>query len=291
MGVAKYVVPVPVEPRGNPRYACTETCFGFAMSVDHQGSFVKYQSVAPDAFLGGKLSLRQPTRGFRAGSDSVMLGASVSAGTERILDLGAGVGCAGLVAAVWSPAATVLLAEREPELAELAAANAVENGLAHRASAVAVDVTGPGDVRVSAGLLPDQFTSVIANPPFFETGGGTLSSDAARAGARHAEAQSLDRWVRTAAACAAPGGEAIFVYPAARITELLSAFAVRFGAICVLPLAGRPGEDAGRVLVRGIKGSRAPLRLLAQFVLHGESGNAPSVAARSVLMGDGRLDW
>ena len=42
----------------------------------------------------------------------------------------------------------------------------------------------------------------------------------------------------------------------------------RFGGILVLPIHPRAGEPAGRVLVHGIKGSRAPLQLLPGLVLH-----------------------
>ena len=46
-----------------------------------------------DAFLGGKLKLLQPRTGFRAGIDSVLLAASVTASPgEKVLDIGIGVG-------------------------------------------------------------------------------------------------------------------------------------------------------------------------------------------------------
>ena len=60
--------------------------------------FVKQQTPTRDAFLGGRLNLSQPRNGFRAGLDSVLLGASVRAASLTLLDLGAGVGTAALVA-------------------------------------------------------------------------------------------------------------------------------------------------------------------------------------------------
>ena len=48
-----------------------------------------------DAFLGGRLVLRQPARGYRAGADAVMLAAACSARAgERVLELGCGAGAA-----------------------------------------------------------------------------------------------------------------------------------------------------------------------------------------------------
>ena len=51
----------------------------------------------PDRFLGGRLSLRQPASGHRAGTDAVLLAACLSSSARgRAVDVGAGVGAAGL---------------------------------------------------------------------------------------------------------------------------------------------------------------------------------------------------
>lgn len=261
------------------------------MCVDQTGIIVKRENTSRDAFLDGRLTLTQPVRGFRAGSDSVLLGASVPESAVSILDLGAGVGAAGLVAALWAEGASVLLAERDAVALELARENIVVNGLSGRVQAVAVDVTASGPVRQAAGLSPDTFDVIIANPPFFEKGRGTPAGEVGRNAARHAESAELDMWLRAAAAVAASRGVAIFVLPAERLGDALAGFARRFGAITVLPVAARPGVEAGRVLIRGIKGSHARSRLLAPLVLHGPDGNAFAPEIASVLRGQSKLDW
>ena len=50
--------------------------------------------------------------------------------------------------------------------------------------------------------------------------------------------------------------------PAESLGPLLAAFEPRFGALTLLPLSPRPETPASRILLRGIKGSRAPLTLL-----------------------------
>jgi tRNA1(Val) A37 N6-methylase TrmN6 len=48
-----------------------------------------------DAFLGGKLRLRQPKSGHRAGHDAILLAAATSARSgDRVVEFGAGVGAA-----------------------------------------------------------------------------------------------------------------------------------------------------------------------------------------------------
>ena len=54
-------------------------------------------AIAEDAFLGGRIRLRQPRRGHRAGTDAVLLAALAAPREgETVYDLGAGVGAVGL---------------------------------------------------------------------------------------------------------------------------------------------------------------------------------------------------
>ncbi len=260
------------------------------MSLAHASEFVKQQTLTRDAFLGGRLVVSQPGNGFRAGLDSVLLGASVRPGTRSLLDLGAGVGTAALVALAHHPELSATLVEADPALAALAAHNLEANGLMARGRVLTLDLTLKGAERAAAGLPADHFAAVIANPPFFDPAAGTAPR-AARASARHMHPAALELWVKTAAASAAPGGEVIFIHTAAALPALLAAFAARFGAITVLPLTPREGGDASRILVRGIKGSRAPLRLLAARVLHEPDGRAFRPAFEALFRGAARLDW
>ena len=76
------------------------------MSLDQPNAFVKHQTPTRDAFLGGRITVSQPRHGFRAGLDSVLLGAAVASGSTSLLDLGCGVGTAALVALAHNPALT-----------------------------------------------------------------------------------------------------------------------------------------------------------------------------------------
>ena len=113
----------------------------------------------------------------------------------------------------------------------LAVRNLDENGFAERAKASLADVTARGAQRRLAGLIADHFATVIANPPFFAAGQGTVPGDDGRAAARHMAAEALDQWVKTAAGCAAPGGEVIFIHVSESLGPLLTAFEARFGAV------------------------------------------------------------
>ena len=261
------------------------------MSLDQPADLVKHETRTRDAFLGGRLTLSQPGNGFRAGLDSVLLGAAVPAGTTTLLDLGAGIGAAGLVTLALGRAERAVLAEREPGALALAAENVADNGFAARARVVDVDVTASGAARRAAGLLDNDHDVVIANPPFFAAGQGTLATRADRADARHMAKGELDLWLRCAAAAASANGRCIVIYPAEGLADLLAAFERRFGAITILPLAPRPGLAANRVLVAGIKGSRGKLSLLATRFMHGETGNGFAPQFDAIFRGEHALDW
>ncbi len=258
------------------------------MSLAHAAEIVKRPGVTSDAFLGGRLTIAQPARGFRAGLDSVLLGAAIGHIDGDLLDLGAGVGTAALVALADHPTLRATLVESDAETAALATENITANGFASRASVLILDLTATGRVRAAAGLKPDHFASIIANPPFFEAG---TTPAPRRAAARHMSPEALDSWVKTAASHAAPGGEVIFIHVADRLSSLLQSVEARFGAITLLPIVPRDGEAAHRILIRGIKGSRAPLTLLASRALHTPSGRTFRPEFEAIFRGKDRLHW
>lgn len=262
-----------------------------AMSLDQADNIVKHQTITRDAFLGGRLIVSQPRHGFRAGLDSVLLGASAPPGAATLLDLGSGVGTASLVALAGNPHLDSTLVERDAATVGLATQNLAENGFAPRSRALCADVEARGAAREAAGIARDRYDVVLANPPFFDHGRGTLPGEPARAGARHMAGDRLDLWVKAAAAAAAPAGTVIFIHSAAALPSLLAAFDQRFGAVTVLPLLPRPGAPALRVLIRGSKGSRAPFTLLAPRLLHETEGRAFTPEMDAVFRGIAGFDW
>lgn len=231
--------------------------------------------ITDDVFLGGGLSILQPRSGYRAGIDAVLLAATAPAGAgigHRILDLGSGVGTVGLCLARRIDAAHVTLLEFQPELAELARRNVDRNALAARARVIEADIGAAPALLAAAGLKPDSFDHALANPPFHAEGRGTPPPDLSKAAAHAMAADSLERWARVMARFVAPGGFATMIHKADALGEILAAFESRFGGVRVLPIHPRSGEPAIRVVVRGIKGSRAPMQLLPGFVLHGGAG-------------------
>lgn len=238
-----------------------------------------------DAFLGGRLVIEQPAKGYRAGLDAVLLAACVPPGRQnclRVLDVGAGVGTAGLCVARRLSAAHVTLFEREPSLAGLARSNALRNGLEDRVCLIEGSVLAKAAEQEAAGLHPASFDVVICNPPYLSEGRSSLPEGSAAASSFGMPVENLERWVRFMARMAAPRGEMLMIHRVDALGVILAAIGARFGDLMIMPLHPRAGEPAHRIIVSGIKGSRAPLQLLAGLVLHGD-GNAFVPRVDSIL--------
>jgi tRNA1(Val) A37 N6-methylase TrmN6 len=243
-----------------------------------------------DDFLGGRISVIQPRRGHRAGSDAVFLAASVPArARERVLDVGAGVGVAGLCLLARIPGIAVTAVEIDAGLGELAAQNAARNGFAERFEIINADVTSPGKALRAAGLERESYHHIIANPPFHAEGRVRAAPDSARAAAHVMGAEGLAAWVRFLAAMAAPNALLTLIHRPDCLGELLRLLDGRFGDIAIFPLFPKSGEPATRIIVQAKKGSRAGLSLLPGLLLHEEDGRY-TAEAEAVLRGGAALD-
>jgi tRNA1(Val) A37 N6-methylase TrmN6 len=244
-----------------------------------------------DEFLGGRLRLKQPERGHRAGLDAVLLAAAVRAeGAKRAADVGAGTGIVGLALAARLTEVTVEGVEIEPMLAALAGENAERNGLGDRVRVSVGDVTGPLAPLEAQGLRRDHFDIVIANPPYLDAATSRASPLPLQARASTMPEAGLEGWVRFLAAVAKSDGALYFIHRADCLPVLLQVLEGRFGGIEILPLHPRAGEAAHRVILRGRKGSRAPLVLLPGLVLHGPDGRfVPEIEC--VLRAPQPLPW
>ncbi|RVT82220.1 methyltransferase domain-containing protein [Rhodobacteraceae bacterium CCMM004] len=242
-----------------------------------------------DGFLGGRLHLWQPAKGYRAGIDPVLLAAAVPARAgERVLELGCGVGAALLCLGTRVPGLGLTGIEVQADLAVLARRNAEAAELPARIAAA--DLT-----RLPAEMRGESYHHVMMNPPYFDRGAGTAAPDPSREGAM-GEATPLDAWVAAAARRLRPGGRLTAIHDAARLPDLLAACAGRLGSVTVLPLAPRAGRSARRILLSARKDGRAPFTLLPPLVLHqgdrhqGDGDDyAPEV--RAVLRDAAPLPW
>ena len=243
-------------------------------------------AVTRDAFFGGRLTLAQPARGHRSGTDAVLLAAAVPRGFAGfVCDVGAGVGAAGLGIALACPEARVRLVERDPLAARLAGRNIADNALSDRCEIVECDV-----LRSRHALSGDPADVVVTNPPFWEAHRVRASPQEGRSSAHVLDPEAtLAGWLVACLDVLSSRGTLIVIHAPMAVPEILARLGRWLGAITLLPVHPQAGAPAKRVLVRGTKGSRAPFGIAAPLFLH--DGERFTPEAERLHRGEAALAW
>lgn len=242
-----------------------------------------------DAFLGGRLQLFQPRKGYRAGVDPVLLAASVPATSgQSVLELGCGAGAAALCLGTRVPHLNLTGVEVQETYADLARRNAGLNDMA-------MTVVQGDLLELPNPVRQQQFDHVIANPPYYRKGAHSAARDTGRSIALGEQTPLVD-WVDIAARRLGPKGVMHMIQRADRLPEMLGACDARLGSLEVLPLAPRDGRAPELVILRARKGGRADFRLHAPVILHagkvhdqGNNNYTPEIT--DVLRNGAALKW
>jgi tRNA1(Val) A37 N6-methylase TrmN6 len=226
--------------------------------------------------LNKQVRLLQPSEGFRTGLDSVMLAAACPAKSgDHILDLGCGVGGAGFCVLFHVRGTQLTGVEIQEDHVDLAVKNIMLNKMEDRAAFVCSDVR---DFRIG------KFDHVICNPPYMESGTYMPSPSAARATALgHGETTLID-WIDAAFHNVKSGGTFTIIHRADHSDKIIAGLGKRFGAIDIIPLWPRAGEQAKRVIIRAIKDRKSPATVHAGLVLHEANGDY-TLEAEAILRG------
>jgi tRNA1(Val) A37 N6-methylase TrmN6 len=240
--------------------------------------------VTEDHILGGRVSLRQPAKGYRAGLDAALLAAACDARPgERVLEAGCGVGAAMLAAAARRPDARFIGIERDAAALALALGNIAANGLGERVTAT------PGDIAAAAPS-GGPFDAALCNPPFFDDSGMLRAPHPAKAAAWIAD-DGLAAWIDFMTRAVRDGGSITLIHRADRLADLLSLLSAKAGSFQIRPVHPFADAPAKRVLLRAVKGRRAPLQLLPPLVLHDRGGGKHTVEVEAILRGEADLPW
>lgn len=231
-----------------------------------------------DAFHKGSFYLKQPKDfGHRAGIDAMLLASLVPKNASgHLADLGAGAGAAGLAVAYRSNI-NVTLVEASPVMADYArqTLGLKENENMHaRCRVLEADVELSGQARVAAGFEDNKFGHVIMNPPFNEMG-DRMAPDALKAQAHAMSGEDLfDKWIKTAVAICHPQGQLSLIARPSSLHKILSACEGRFGGIELTSVLPTQNDDAIRILLTGLKGSKARMVLRPSIIMHEDDENA-----------------
>ncbi len=235
-----------------------------------------------NALLGGRVRLRQPAKGYRAGMDAALLAAAVEAGPgQRVIEAGCGAGAVLMQIAVRRPGVVLTGLERDPAMAALARENAALNGT--DASIL------EGDVAAGFRALDlPPFDWAVSNPPFYDDPGALRVPAEGKRGAWMAD-DGLKAWTDFLLKGVREGGRIVVIHRADRLADLLTLLGGKAGSFTVRGIHPYTDEPAKRVLVSAVKTGKAPLRLLPPLILHDRSGAKHTAEAESILRGEAAL--
>ncbi len=238
-----------------------------------------------DFLLGGRVFLRQPAAGYRVAIDPIFLAASIHAHPgESVLDVGTGVGAAALCLATRCIDVKITAVEIQREQMRLAADNVLLNQMRSRIEVIHADLLKPPP-RLAAGT----FAHVMANPPFLEPHQGRPSPYEGKLISNHEVEATLDQWAKFCLLMVRPKGTVTFVYRADRLDEILYYFHGKLGDVTVFPLWPSADKAAKRVLIRGVKNSNGPMKLLPGMILHQSDGKFTQQADGILRHGHGLI--
>ena len=248
--------------------------------------------------LNKRIRLKQPEDGFRTGLDAVLLAAACPARSgESLLDLGCGVGAAGLCVLARIKGASLSGIDIQSDHIELARENAQINSF--EASFQEGDIKDfsilPSPRKRGSSAYASQdprfrgedrmalFDHIICNPPYQDAGEHTASPSPAKATAHtHPDDTTLLDWIKAAHRNVKPAGSLTMIHRADKTDKILQAMENRFGAVEIIPLWPKAGAPAKRVIIRALRDRKTPATLHPGLVLHMDNGDY-TPAAESIL--------
>jgi tRNA1(Val) A37 N6-methylase TrmN6 len=221
--------------------------------------------------LNKRLALMQAPDGFKTSIDAVLLAAACPAKTgQRVLDMGCGVGSAGLCLARRVDVALTGFDVQEAHVA-MATENAALNELE--------GAFETADVREFEAA---PFDHIICNPPYLDAGGHVRSPSAEKAMAMGHLETSLQDWLDRANQLLKHGGTLSMIHRADMVDEVIKGLKNRFGRVEIFPLFPKVGAPAKRVIIRAVRNSKSTALIHQGLILHEDDGGY-SAAADKVL--------
>lgn len=214
--------------------------------------------------------------------DSILLAAACPVVTgEKILDMGCGVGGAGLCVLARVAGVDLTGVEIQKDHADLAEYNAAAHNFAEQTDFITMDIR---DYREEKA-----FHHVICNPPYLEAEKHLRSpSDEKATAMGHGDNKmTVKDWIDTAHFCLKSKGSLTMIHRADHLDKIIIGLGKRFGALEIFPFWPRQGEQASRVIVRAYKDRYSSMKMHAGLALHGEKDNRNYTAQTEKILRDG----
>lgn len=239
------------------------------------------QEYSEDYLLDKRVRIFQPLNGYRASTDAVILSSLITRikDGDTVLDVGSGTGAVALCLAerfkTLRPGITGL--ELQAELAELSNMSAAANGFDGFLTFVNADVADKKAVRPPA-LFTRHYQSALFRTRY-------ALAEPRQGLCPQRQNFSLSGWIGFCLKMLRPQGCFYMINRAEAITEILACLHGRMGAVRIVPLFSKPGQDAKRVIITARKDSKAPAVICPGLTVHNSDGGYTPAAHKILRLG------
>lgn len=232
-------------------------------------------------FFDGQVDVRQPSEGYRAGTDAILLASSLYAkANEHILELGCGTGIVMLLARHHLPDCRFTGLEKSADMLALSRENT--------AHADNIEIA-EGSIRKIPKRWHLQYNQVVANPPYFDNRNAVRMSDSKESSFVN-KGLTLDNWIDAMLLALKPRGIGTLIYRADGLEKICCSLAGKAGRLRIQPIHSYADTPAKRIIVQFRKSVKSESVLLPALVMH-ERGTEEKYApkAAEILTGKARL--
>ncbi|MFC1523424.1 tRNA1(Val) (adenine(37)-N6)-methyltransferase [Thermodesulfobacteriota bacterium] len=226
-----------------------------------------HHEVTCDSLFSGRLTCRQPARGYRFSIDSVLLAHFIRPRSgDAVLDLGAGCGVISLILAYRYSNISLIALEIQSRLSQLIRHNVSSNAFENRIQVIEGDMQ-----QINSLVEPGRFDWVVCNPPYRKVASGRVNSTKEQAVARHEIRADLSQVVAAISYSLRTRGRLAVVYPARRAASLITALKANGLEPKRLQMVhSYPGGEGRLVLVEALKGGGEELNIQAPLYIYEE---------------------
>ena len=196
--------------------------------------------ISLDNFLGGQLRIYQPVKGYRAGTDSVILAACIKTKKDlKILDVGSGVGVISYCIGFRCSNINITGIEKNINYYSLAIKSLKFNKLNSKINFINKNFQDLHDFNSDI---------IVSNPPWFNKS-STYLSDNNLINEAKIESLDLELWVSQVSKNLHQNGEYYTIFPFIRVEEIVKIMKNYFNIIKIYPITSFQNHAPDRAII------------------------------------------